>query len=71
MTNKCIDLQFNSFLALLCGAVLCVDTYMEGSHKEGESQKVQVGIHKDSFNLISVLFCETCDADRRQAIMIQ
>lgn len=41
---------------------------MEGSHKEGESQEVQVGIHKDSFNLISIFFCETCNTQKYSPI---
>ena len=42
------------------------EAYMEGSHKEGQSQEVQVGIHKDSFNLICILFCETCNTHSRE-----
>lgn len=41
---------------------------MEGSHKEGESQEVQVGINEDSFNLISILFCETCNTRKYSCI---
>lgn len=41
---------------------------MEGSHKEGESQEVQVSIHKDSFNLISIFFCETCNTQKYSLI---
>lgn len=33
---------------------------MEGGYKESQSQEVQVGIHKNAFNLISILLCETC-----------
>ena len=42
--------------------------YMEGSHKEGESQEVQVGINKDSFNLVSILFCKTCNTQKYSLI---
>ena len=41
---------------------------MEGSHKEGESQEVQVGINKDSFNLVSILFCKTCNTQKYSLI---
>lgn len=34
-------------------------THMEGSYKEGQSQEVQVSIHKDPFNLIGILLRET------------
>lgn len=34
-------------------------THMEGSNKEGQSQEVEVCIHEDSFNLVSILLCET------------
>ena len=39
---------------------------MEGSHEEGQSQEVQVGVDKDSFNLICILFCETCNTHSRE-----
>ena len=52
---------FVSSFTVLCGAVVCIKTCMEGCNEEGESQEVHVGIHKDSFNLISFLFCETCN----------
>lgn len=38
--------------------------YMEGSYKEGQCQKVEVGIHEDPFDLISILLCETCDTNK-------
>lgn len=43
--------------------VLCRRTDMEGSHEKGESQEVQVGVHKDAFDLVGVLLCETCNTE--------
>lgn len=39
-------------------------THVESSNKEGQSQKIQVGVHKDPFNLVSILFCETYKTTR-------
>lgn len=35
---------------------------MESSNKEGESEEVEVGIHKNPFNLICILLCKPCKA---------
>lgn len=40
--------------------LLCIfKTHMEGCDEKGESQEIQVGVHKNAFNLISILFCES------------
>lgn len=51
------------YMLVSCCALLFINTYMEGCHEEGQSEEVQVGVHKDSFNLISILFCETCSTE--------
>lgn len=48
----CVSAQ-NHNLEAFCGA-----THMESSHEERQSQKVQVGVHKDPFDLVSILLCE-------------
>lgn len=59
--HKCIFRSLNCSITVSQGVVLGGKTDVEGSHEEGESQEVQVGVHKDSFNLIGVLLGETCD----------
>lgn len=55
--------SLNCSITVSRGVMLGGKTDVEGSHEEGESQEVQVGVHKDSLNLIGVLLCETCDKD--------
>lgn len=58
-TNQRLLLSFRS--ARLVRLLSFDKSYMEGGHKEGQSQEVQVGIHKDPFDLIGILFREACD----------
>lgn len=51
---------------MFCGVMLLWRTDVEGSHKKGKCQEIKVGVHKDPFDLVGVLLCETCNAEMRQ-----
>lgn len=39
---------------------VCSHTHVESRYKESQGQEIQVGIHEDPFNLISIFLCEPC-----------